>query len=114
MQQMDKQAVMAVALRNWWISGAAAIADGDPFAAAEYRLTEESFSVVYDINKRKRLFEHGNWCMNQAFIFKNLAFINQVNGGDEWYTIKQFGFECIEYMNRLLKASKEQCQKLTY
>jgi len=31
---------------------------------------------------------HGNWCLGQAFFFRDLCFINQVNGGDEWLVIK--------------------------
>lgn len=65
-------------------------------------------------------------------IFKNLAFTNQVNGGDEWWTVKKFAdgeliaFESItarpliksgefeDLIERFMKATKQQCKNLTY
>jgi hypothetical protein len=68
-----------------------------------------------------------NWCLGQGFYYKNLCFINQVNGGDEWLTIKDdYAFESITFariinnnkfdilINRLLVAPKDQCIKLKY
>lgn len=70
---------------------------------------------------------YGNWCLGQGFCYKNLCFINQVNGGDEWLTIKDdYAFESITFrryiknetfdilINRLLGATKEQCIHLKY
>ena len=70
---------------------------------------------------------HGNWSVGQGFYYQNLCFINQVDGGDEWLTIKDnYGFESITFMkiikrgefmkllNRLRTATKEQCIKLKY
>ena len=65
-------------------------------------------------------------------IFKNLAFTNQVHGGDEWWTVKKFAdgeliaFESItarpiiksgefeDLIERFMKATKQQCKDLTY
>ena len=30
----------------------------------------------------------GGWCLGQAFFLDNICFINQIDGGDEWLTIK--------------------------
>ena len=72
-------------------------------------------------------FRQGNWCLGQGFYYQNLCFINQINGGDEWLTIKDdYDFESVTfgrmiergefyiYLDRLLKATKEQCLNLTY
>ncbi len=33
------------------------------------------------------IFEYGNWALRDGFIYKDLAFIQQVNGGDEYWTL---------------------------
>lgn len=74
--------------------------------------------------------EHGNWCTGQAFYVGNLCFINQVNGGGEWLTIKDgMAFESISFghiikhkgmdkaqkvLDDIRAASLEQCKKLEY
>lgn len=32
----------------------------------------------------------GNWCLGHTFVYKNLIFINQIDAGDEWLTIKDY------------------------
>jgi len=111
----------------------------DPFMELDYSYC---FTEAKTIEELKEQFKHGNWAIRQGFIFKNLAFINQVNGGDEWWTVKKFpdgelvAFESIscehiieddgiryssgvvvsfeDLMNALLQATKEQCRNLTY
>lgn len=76
-------------------------------------------------------FAHGNWAIRNGVVYHDLAFINQVNGGDEWWTLKRFGdtwtaFESITfvpmirrgefwgYIKRLESATLEQCKNLSY
>ena len=87
------------------------------------------------IDELKKAFLYGNWAIRQGFIYESLGFINQINGGDEWWTIKKFhdgsilAFESItmtliikdnpegyfeEYIAQMLKATREQCLKLEY
>ncbi|QEC53609.1 hypothetical protein EDD80_12411 [Anseongella ginsenosidimutans] len=67
------------------------------------------------------------WCLGQGFYYQQLCFINQISGGDEWLTIKDdYAFESISFarvieagkfeglIERLLKASKNQCLRLHY
>lgn len=42
------------------------------------------------IEELKRAFLYGNWAIRQCFTYKNLAFINQMNGGSEWWALKKF------------------------
>lgn len=79
------------------------------------------------IEDLKERFVHGNWCLGQAFYYKDLCFINQVNGGCEWLTIKgKTPFESL-FMTRIIeagefeslidrfeRATEEQCRKLEY
>ena len=129
---MSYKKVVEIAMQNHWINGNAAIMDGDPFSAIENPLTENSFSTLDHIDDLRETFIHGNWAIRSAFIHKNLAFINQVDGGDEWLIIKEFedgeakAFESVSfdrmiqeerfdaYIERLLKATKDQYGNVTY
>jgi hypothetical protein len=106
----------AIGLVNPWIAQA-----NDP-AFSKYLLKR-----VSTLRELELLFEHGNWCLGQGFYFQNLCFINQIDGGDEWLTIKDdYAFESITfrgiikkgefeaYVQRLLNATKEQCINLEY
>lgn len=103
----------------------------DPFAELDY---EYCFTACTTIEELKAYFLRGNWAIRQGFTYESLAFINQVNGGDEWWTVKKFpdgeliAFESItmcaviekgadyfaEYIQQLLNATKEQCRTLDY
>jgi len=84
-----------------------------------------------DVDMLERFFAHGNWAIRAAVQHHDLIFVNQVNGGDEWWTIKIDGdslvaFESItfcgmirdgefrSYIQRLRNATVEQCRKLEY
>lgn len=34
-------------------------------------------------------FAHGNWALRQGIVYEDLAFVQQVDGGDEWWTLKR-------------------------
>lgn len=106
----------AIGKNNYWIAKA-----NDP--AFDYKLLKK----VYDLNQLEMLFHYGNWCLGQGFYYRNLCFINQIDGGDEWLTIKDdYAFESITfagiigdghfetYIQRLLVATQAQCIDLTY
>lgn len=75
----------------------------------------------------------GNWAIRQGILYEDLAFINQVNGGDEWWALKRtddgwLGFEsasCALVIERdpaefaqmvacMNAATPEQCEHLDY
>lgn len=49
------------------------------------------FARIDDIDALREHFGRGNWAIRQGVVFGDLAFINQVNGGDEWWTLKRDG-----------------------
>lgn len=64
-----------------------------------------------------------SWCIGQAFSYGDLCFIQQVEGGDEWLTIRHgVAFESVTferiitegrfdaYVGRFLAATPEQCR----
>jgi len=103
-------------LENPWISSA----DDPPF-------TRNSFVGCYSVEELDEQIGRGNWSMGTAFYYRDLCFMQQVDGGDEWLTIRHgIAFESMtlepyieegrfaRLVRRLLAASKEQCQALTY
>lgn len=103
-------------LENPWITSA----DDPPF-------TRNSFVGCYSIDELDERIGHGNWAIGTAFYYRDLCFINQIEGGDEWLTIRHgIAFESMtlephieegrfaRLIRRLLTASKAQCQALTY
>lgn len=66
------------------------------------------------------------WCLGTAFYFENIAFINQVNGGNEWLVIRDdVSFESLsgsrldlayftKFVADVQAATPEQLRKLDY
>jgi hypothetical protein len=48
------------------------------------------FSEYDTIAKLLARISEGNWSIRQGFIYKSVAFINQTDGGDEWWSVKKF------------------------
>jgi len=106
----------AIGLGNPWI----AEVNDPPFS--KYMLVR-----VNTLHQLELIFQYGNWSLGQGYYFKNLCFINQIDGGDEWLTIKEnYALESITfkkiiekgefvpYLQRLLNATKAQCVHLEY
>ena len=101
-------------MKNGWCSGRFELEDGN-FITEEDRLNKNSFIVIEKQEQLKKFFEHSNWCLGQAVIFRNLCFIQQVNGGDEWLTIKKFknetkDFESISF-ERIINENPKEFEK---
>ena len=94
---------------------------------------EFSKDMLYECKTLDELiekFEHGNWCLGQGFYYKDICFINQIDGGCEWLTIKDdIAFESmscglmlrregrgyfIELIERIEKAEKEDLLRYNY
>ena len=90
----------------------------------DYPLSDEDYqyclSIVSNLEELKKEFEHGNWAIRQAFAYKDLVFIQQVNGGDEYLTAtiindKLVSFESISW-GAIIEKNEfdkywEQCQE---
>lgn len=55
------------------------------------------FCTAPDMESLASFFEHGNWAIRQGIVFDDLAFIQQVNGGDEWWTLKRDGDGWVDF-----------------
>lgn len=89
------------------------------------------FCLAQSLEELRAFFAHGNWAVRQGIVYHDLVFINQVNGGDEWWTARRFGdhwtaFESITF-HRMIEsdefdsliqamevASEKECLTLTY
>ena len=116
--------------KNPWLKGGKNLTDMDDY---QYSFTWKN------VHELKDIFRHGNWALRMGLclqINKNesLIFVQQVNGGDEWLTLKHtgshvFAFESISWgiiiekygnieynhtMNRLINATDDQLKKLDY
>ncbi len=70
-----------------------------------------SFKECQSPEELKEFFEDGNWGIRTGAIFGDLAFVQQVNGGDEWLTMKQEGeayhsFESVSF-GRIIETEGE-------
>jgi hypothetical protein len=118
------------AARNWipvWLT----IGRENPWVveAEDPPFNERSFHECKTVDELIEKFDHGNWCLGQAFYLGDTCFINQVDGGDEWLVIKQdCAFESFTArlmvhdslypFKRLIEdiqnATLDQCRKLEY
>lgn len=78
---------------NGWLKVGGYDWQDDPFLE-EYPY---EFSRIDDIDALREYFERGNWAIRQGVVFGDLAFVNQVNGGDEWWTLKRDGRDWLAF-----------------
>lgn len=83
------EAAYRLGMKNDWTSGRSAIQNGD-FIVEEDRLNKNSIKVIDTPEMLEKFFNVGNWCLGVSIMYKDLVFIQQVSGGDEWFTIKRF------------------------
>jgi len=131
MGEMNLLEVIHECQKNIFLKYFGYYAQEDIFADMDY---DFSFYECKDFNDFIQQLRHGNWALRVALIYKNLCFVNQCNGGDEWFVVKKFddeyvGFESIslqhilkkdgekkiaEILDRLMKADKEKCLKCAW
>ena len=70
----------AVCDKNPWLGNYLEYPDYD------YGYTFEELANMETLMDRM---EHGNWSIRTGFIYESLAFVQQVNGGDEWLTLRK-------------------------
>ena len=115
---------------NPWLKRGGVMFEDDPFAEKDY---DYAFKDVKTIEELQACINPDySVAIRQGCILGDLAFVNQVNAGDEWWALKKFSdkelvaFESVtfgpmikrgefeKYINRLQKATKEQCKTLDY
>jgi len=124
----NKQELIRKCKENAWVKHWGVVFREDPFMESDYSY---SFRRYETLDELRKFFKHGNWAIRCGAVYENICFMQQVNGGDEWWVIKKFtdgeliGFESISFshiisnpkpymtfeamVDRLLKVTKEQC-----
>lgn len=124
----DRETLIQKCQENGWLRYGGYDWQDDPFME-EYPY---SFVRTENLEDLRQFFTHGNWAIRQGILYHDLAFIQQVNGGDEWWTLKQtkdgwlafesWSFELIsdepKRFSRAIAsmemATPEQCRRLDY
>ena len=122
------ESLVAKCQENGWLKRGGYPWQDDPYLE-EYPY---EFAKTSSVEELRGFFAHGNWALRQGIVYEDLAFVQQVDGGDEWWTLKRDGsgwlaFEswsfgrivqeperfahAIECMHR---ATPEQCKRLEY
>lgn len=83
-------ALVAKCQKNAWLRYGGIPFEDDPCLEAD---SPYSFWQTADIAALEAYFAYGNWAIRNGIVYHDLAFINQVNGGDEWWTLKRFNGE---------------------
>jgi len=130
MVEIAKQELETKCKENAWVKRGGVMFEDDPFAEADFGYNFKKVETIDEL--RGCINPDYNVAIREGCILGDLAFVNQVNGGDEWWTLKKFpdgelvAFESVTfgpmikrdeldgYIKRLQNATKEQCRKLDY
>lgn len=124
----ERESLVNKCQENGWLKRGGYDWQDDPYME-EYPY---SFVRTESLDDLRQFFSHGNWAIRQGILYHDLAFVQQVNGGDEWWTLKQtedgwlafesWSFELIsdepDRFSRAIAsmemATPEQCMRLDY
>lgn len=81
----NEAALVQKCQENPWLKKFGAIFSEDPYLDMD---SPFSFTRFEDIHMLELFFLYENWSLRTGAVYRNLAFINQVNGGDEWWTLR--------------------------
>lgn len=68
---------------NFWLKRGGGEFEDDPGMELDYGYCVHTCPTISEL---KAKIGQGNWGIRQGFAYKRLLFVNQVNGGDEWWT----------------------------
>ena len=124
----EQESLEAICQKNGWLKRGGYDWQDDPFLEE----CPYEFSCTDSVDRLREALGSGNWAIRQGFCYRDLAFIQQVNGGDEWWTLKQdgetwvpfesFSFkriagdisELTRYVAGMRLATVEECKHLDY
>lgn len=76
----DCRKIMEACKNNPWLSNGAA------YPLEDYPFT---FELITAVESLKTVMDHGNTAIRTCYLYEDLAFVQQVNGGDEWLTLRK-------------------------
>ncbi len=71
---------------------------------------------VSGVDELIKAFRHGNWSARTGFVLDDLAFVEQVGGGNEWLALKRDGgewktFDSISFRHMLNQHGEDYCRE---
>ncbi|KYG33484.1 hypothetical protein [Priestia endophytica] len=78
---------------NIWLKVGGVDFEDDPCMELDYGYNLKNCATIEELEKK---IGQGNWAIRQGFAYKQLLFVNQVNGGDEWWACYKHEDGCIE------------------
>ena len=81
----EQQSLETMCQENGWLRSGGYPWQEDP----SLREVPFSFSRIESLDGLKEFFQRESHAIREGVLFGNLAFINQVDGGDEWWTLKR-------------------------
>lgn len=124
----EQESLEEMCQQNDWLKRGGYDWQDDPYLE-EYPY---EFDRCFSIDDLSDFFRAGNWAIRQGVVYGDLAFIQQVNGGDEWWTLKKDGDDWIPFESMRLQsiakdrselvrhiagmrlATPEECKRLEY
>lgn len=83
----EQESLEAICQENGWLKRGGYDWQDDPYLE-EYPY---EFDRCFSLKDLSDFFKAGNWAIRQGVVYGDLAFIQQVDGGDEWWALKQDG-----------------------
>lgn len=83
--ESTKSSIIAKCQENEWVRKGGYAWQDDPY------LEDYPYGVLAteSLEDLREYFHHGNWAIRQCVIYKELAFVQQDDGGDEWWTLRR-------------------------
>ncbi|MBJ8109076.1 MULTISPECIES: hypothetical protein [Bacillus cereus group] len=75
--------VKAKCQKNTWLKIGGCDFEDDPMMELDY---DYGLYTCLSLLELEQKMKQGNWSIRSAFAYDRLLFVNQVNGGDEWWT----------------------------
>ncbi|WP_066460131.1 hypothetical protein [Anaerotruncus rubiinfantis] len=97
--QKECRQIIDACKKNPWLNNFADYPLYDyPYCFKQIHSAEEMYAVMY----------HGNMSVRTGYLYKDLAFIQQANGGDEWLALRKengayTSFESISFRGIILR-----------
>lgn len=105
----EQKTLEAKCQENGWLKRGGYDWQDDPYME-EYPY---EFDRCFSMQDLQDFFKQGNWGIRQGVVYGDLAFIQQVNGGDEWWTLKQDGEEWVDFESISFKRIAGDISELT-
>jgi hypothetical protein len=86
MKDVGREELVQKCQENPWLKRGGIPFEDDPPMELDYGYV---FTEVQTVEQLVERLSQGNWAIRQGFVYKNLALINQVNGGDEWWAVRK-------------------------